>query len=153
MDDKSSSARSRNMSRIHSRDTKPEIIVRKILFSLGYRFRLHRRDLPGVPDIVMPGRKIVIFVHGCFWHSHAGCRRAVTPKSRDSYWVPKLLRNAERDIKVRNELLAMGWRVLWIWECSLSTKAGRERLPDLLNAWIQSSDNFSEIPQKSQELI
>lgn len=90
--------------------------MRKQLYSLGYRFRLHRRDLPGTPDIVLPGRKTVIFVHGCFWHQHS-CELGRTPKGNQSYWLPKLAGNAGRDIAVRRRLRALGWRVLVVWEC------------------------------------
>lgn len=105
------------MSRIRSRDTKPELIVRRLLHRMGYRFRLHRKDLPGSPDIVLPKYKTVIFVHGCFWHRHEGCRYAYNPKSRVDFWQKKFLQNVERDRKVRHELIELGWRVLVVWEC------------------------------------
>jgi DNA mismatch endonuclease Vsr len=113
-------ARRRNMSAIRGRDTKPELRVRRLLHALGYRFRLHRRDLPGRPDIVFPGRRKVIFVHGCFWHRH-GCRNAVLPRARRDWWESKLSRNVERDAGNVAALEFLDWTVLTIWECE--TKA------------------------------
>ena len=112
-------ARSRQMRLIRSNDTKPELVVRRKLHALGYRYRLHCVDLPGKPDIVFRSRKRVIFVHGCFWHRHRNCRKNRTPKSRIDYWAPKLARNAERDRSVRRKLARKGWKVLVIWECEL----------------------------------
>jgi len=109
--------RSRNMSRIKSGDTKPELAVRKALHAHGLRFRLHRKDLPGTPDIVLPKHSTVIFVHGCFWHRHKGCRFAYTPKSRMEFWQAKFDSNIERDRRVAQKLSDAGWRVLIIWEC------------------------------------
>lgn len=113
--------RSRQMSLIKAKDTKPEMIVRRLAHSLGYRFRLHRKDLPGKPDLVFPGRKAVILVHGCFWHRHrdAACKLARLPKSRLGFWYPKLEQNAARDKRNEAELKHMGWRVLTIWECQV----------------------------------
>lgn len=105
------------MSQIKSHDTSPELIVRRLLHQLGYRFRLHRKDLPGSPDIVLPKYKKVIFVHGCFWHRHQGCRYAYTPKSRIGFWQDKFNRNVNRDQEVTNELFRLGWKVYIIWEC------------------------------------
>jgi DNA mismatch endonuclease (patch repair protein) len=105
------------MRRIRKIDTKPEILVRRIVHSLGYRFRLHRRNLPGTPDLVFPRLSSVIFVHGCFWHQHAGCVLARMPKSRLEYWEPKMRRNRERDAAARAQLEALGWNILVIWEC------------------------------------
>lgn len=109
------------MARIRSSDTKPEMLVRRLAHALGYRFRLHRRDLPGKPDLVFPGRQSVIFVHGCFWHQHPdpACRDARPPRSRTEYWGPKLQRTAERDAENTARLEAGGWRVLVLWECEL----------------------------------
>jgi len=118
----SKETRSYNMSRIRSRDTKPELLVRKFLFSKGFRYRLHQKKLPGKPDIVLPKYKTVIFVHGCFWHSHNGCSRSVTPKSNQSYWMPKIERNAKRDVDNAFLLKKMGWRIIVIWECELKTR-------------------------------
>lgn len=109
--------RSRVMARVKSRDTRPELIVRKLAHQLGYRYRLHRRDLPGKPDLVFPRRKAVIFVHGCFWHQHNCPRGNRVPVSRTEYWLPKLRENVARDRRNRLALKRAGWRVLQIWEC------------------------------------
>ena len=119
-DNRTPESRSALMSRIGGKDTAPEMIVRHLLHALGYRYRLHRRDLPGKPDIVFPGRRKAIFVHGCFWHRHAGCALARTPKSRHEFWVPKLEANRRRDEKNLARLQNDGWQVLVIWECELS---------------------------------
>lgn len=116
-------ARSRTMQAIRKKNTKPELRVRRRLHALGYRFRLHRRDLPGTPDIVLPRHGVVIQVHGCFWHQHAGCRYSVQPRTRQEYWLPKLERNVSRDEAVAAELEALGWRVLILWECELGDEA------------------------------
>ena len=105
------------MRRVRAKDTQPEITVRRLAHRLGYRFRLHRRDLPGSPDLVFPGRRAVIFVHGCFWHQHDCRRGARRPSSNASYWHPKLERNVERDAVAQERLNGMGWRVMVIWEC------------------------------------
>ncbi len=110
--------RSANMALILGKNTKPELVVRKVAHRLGYRFRLHDPRLPGKPDLVFPSRKAVIFVHGCFWHQHT-CRRASIPKSRPEYWLPKLTRNVERGHKQVDDLRAAGWRVLIVWECEV----------------------------------
>ncbi len=113
--------RSWNMSRIRSRNSKPEKTVRSLLHRGGYRFRLHVRYLPGTPDIVLPRYRTVIFVHGCFWHQHPGCKHAHTPRSRVAYWEEKLRRNVERHEKVSGQLECLGWRVLTVWECEVSS--------------------------------
>lgn len=115
------------MRRIRKRDTKPEIMVRQIAHKLGYRFRLHRRDLPGSPDVVFPRHRKVVFVHGCFWHQHEGCRLKRQPKSRLDYWLPKLARNVERDVEARLNLTKLGWQDLVIWECETKDTAAIER--------------------------
>jgi DNA mismatch endonuclease (patch repair protein) len=107
------------MARVKSTDTTPEMAVRRALHAAGLRYRLHRADLPGKPDLVLPGRRTVIFVHGCFWHSHPGCSRARMPSSRQEYWAPKLARNVARDRAVVSALAAAGWKVVVIWECEL----------------------------------
>lgn len=109
--------RSENMRRIRSKDTAPEMAVRSLAHRLGYRYRLHRKDIPGKPDLVFPGRRKVIFIHGCFWHQHPGCREGRPPKSNTAYWLPKLERNMERDKDALARLAAAGWDVLVIWEC------------------------------------
>lgn len=110
-------ARSARMALVRSRDTKPEIRVRKALHASGLRYRLHDRRLPGAPDLVFPGRRIALFVHGCFWHRHPGCAAARMPKSRQDFWRPKLSGNVERDARKCAELEAMGWSVMIVWEC------------------------------------
>ncbi|MCC9007523.1 very short patch repair endonuclease [Pseudomonas putida] len=110
-------SRSDIMRAVKRAHTGPEIVVRRALHALGLRFRLHRRDLPGSPDIVLPRFRTVVFVHGCFWHRHLGCRYASVPKSRQEYWLPKFKANVERDAKKEAQLCELGWRVLVIWEC------------------------------------
>lgn len=111
--------RSERMARVRSSNTKPELVVRRLLHSLGYRYRLHRRDLPGTPDLVFPSRRAVLFVHGCFWHRHGSCTLARLPKSRVDFWAPKLQANKERDARKIEALRAAGWRVGVVWECQL----------------------------------
>ena len=111
--------RSENMRNIRSKGMKPELVVRKLTHGMGYRYRLHRSDLPGKPDIVFLGRKKAIFVHGCFWHQHPApsCKIVRVPKSNQDYWLPKLKRNVEKDIAVQRQLQQSGWNVLVVWEC------------------------------------
>lgn len=111
--------RSWNMSRIRSKDTKPEIIVRSLLHRMGFRFRINRRDLPGKPDIVLPKYKTVVFVHGCFWHRHDGCKRASIPETRRQFWDGKFNDNVRRDRRNKRLLRLAGWRVIVIWECEV----------------------------------
>ncbi|WP_077962665.1 very short patch repair endonuclease [Ensifer adhaerens] len=127
--------RSANMARIASKNTKPEMIVRRMAHAMGYRYRLHRRDLPGKPDLVFPSRRAIIFVHGCFWHRHPdpSCKDATLPKSRRDYWVPKIARNEERDQQHIESLTAEGWRVLVIWECETTADNLADRLRDFLD--------------------
>lgn len=142
--------RSRMMSGIKGKNTKPEILVRKALSSQGFRYRLHRKDLPGAPDIVMPGRKIAIFAHGCFWHMHQGCRLAKMPSTRPEFWQAKLGRNVERDSEAVAALAALGWRVLIAWECSTKSLVLLAALPEKLRAWIESDERLGEIGVSSQ---
>lgn len=109
--------RSARMALIRGKDTKPEMIVRRVLHGLGYRYRLHRRDLPGAPDLVFPARRMILFVHGCFWHGHEGCRIAHKPESRSDYWAEKFDRNKARDLRNEEALRQAGWEVLTVWEC------------------------------------
>ncbi|WP_316196017.1 very short patch repair endonuclease [Bradyrhizobium sp. SZCCHNRI3052] len=113
--------RSERMSRIRSRDTKPELVLRRELHRLGLRYTLGNKRLPGKPDIVLPRHKAAVFVHGCFWHRHAGCNIATTPKSNTPYWQEKFDRNVSRDARVRAELESQGWRVFTVWECELQS--------------------------------
>lgn len=136
--------RSRMMSGIKGKNSKPEVLVRRLLFAAGLRFRLHRRDLPGTPDIVLPGRRIAIFVHGCFWHAHTGCRYFKLPSTRPEFWSAKLQGNAERDQKAIASLMSSGWRVLCIWECA-TREVPQQQLGELILAWIHSEQLFAEI--------
>ena len=125
--------RSAVMRRVKGRDTSPELAVRKALTRLGARYRLHRKDLPGKPDIVLPGRRLALFVHGCFWHGHDCARGARVPKQNRDYWVAKVARNRARDAANRETLTALGWRVETFWECDLKDEAAlSERLGALL---------------------
>lgn len=121
MDRLSTTQRSNNMSRIGSKDTEPELAVRCTLHKLGYRFRLHRRDLPGTPDIVLPKHRMVIFVHGCFWHRHRNCRLSYKPKSNRAFWQHKFIANVARDHRVRQQLRRLGWCVRVVWECQTNS--------------------------------
>jgi len=127
MDCVSTTERSRMMSRVRGKDTKPEKAVRSMLHQMGYRFRLHRRDLPGCPDIVLVRLRKVIFVHGCFWHGHCGCRRATRPSTHVDFWNRKIEKNIAREALQTQELRTMGWDVLVVWEC-------QTRRPDALKA-------------------
>lgn len=123
MDTLTPAERSARMALVRAKDTKPELLVRRLVHGMGYRYRLHRRDLPGTPDLVFPGRSKVIFIHGCFWHRHARCALARLPKSRGDFWLPKLTANAERDARNVRTLRQLGWSVLTIWECQLGDTA------------------------------
>jgi DNA mismatch endonuclease, patch repair protein len=128
--------RSNIMRLVRSKDTKPEMRVRSLLHCLGFRFRLHRKDLPGNPDIVLPKHSSVIFVHGCFWHRHIGCQEASMPATRQYYWIPKFERTVERDKRNQEELKTLGWNVIVLWECELKDL---NRLADRLINEITSS--------------
>ncbi|WP_081032920.1 very short patch repair endonuclease [Pseudomonas coronafaciens] len=130
-------SRSDIMRAVKRANTAPEIIVRQVLHALGLRFRLHRRDLPGSPDVVLPRFRTVIFVHGCFWHRHPDCRYTTTPKTRLEYWLPKFAANIERDLRKEAQLQALGWRVLLVWECE--TKQ-REELTQRLRHELKLSE-------------
>ena len=125
--------RSRIMRKVKSTDTKPEMIVRKWLHAQGYRFRLHDKTLPGRPDVKLTKRRTVIFVHGCFWHRHPGCKRATTPASRVEYWTEKFRRNTERDARNQAALEALGWKVIVLWECDIASG----RFKDILTAELK----------------
>jgi DNA mismatch endonuclease (patch repair protein) len=137
--------RSRMMSGIRGKNTKPEVLVRRALFAAGFRFRLHRRDLPGAPDVVLPGRRLAIFIHGCFWHMHEGCRLAKLPATRPDFWKTKLEENVERDRRNIEALLGQDWRVLVVWECATRNKAADSTLPETLSAWIKGTARLGEI--------
>lgn len=131
--------RSERMRRVRGKDTKPELMVRRLVHRLGYRFRLHRKDLPGKPDLVFPGRRKVIFVHGCFWHRHPEptCPLARLPKSRLEFWLPKLEANRERDVRNLRSLESLGWQALVIWECE--TKDG-SKLIDRIRGFLDDHE-------------
>ena len=118
-----SEARSRNMAAIKSKNTKPEIEVRKMLHALGYRFRLHRKDLPGKPDIVLPKYRTVIFVNGCFWHQHENCKYACLPKTKINFWKNKLEGNKLRDKLKQSQLKDLGWKIINVWECEIKNES------------------------------
>lgn len=115
--------RSHRMSLIRSKNTKPEVALRSMLHAQGYRFRIHRRDLAGSPDVVFPSRRKVIFVHGCFWHGHEGCKVANVPKTRTEYWQLKFAKNKARDRENEDRLRNLGWNIMVVWECELREKA------------------------------
>jgi DNA mismatch endonuclease, patch repair protein len=150
VDDSISSARSLNMSRIRSRNTGPELFVRRELYRLGIRFRIHRKDIPGVPDIAIIGLKVAIFVHGCFWHRHANCKFAYMPRTRQAIWSEKLSRNRTRDLRVRQELLSQGWRVAEVWECAIRSPKTRNVIGPRVAKWINGKRRWMEIRGPSQ---
>ena len=129
--------RSFNMSRIRSKNTKPELIVRKALFANGFRFRVHVESLPGKPDIVLPKYKAVVFVNGCFWHGHEECKYFVVPKTRTEWWLSKINRNKELDKKNKTELIANGWTVIVLFECELRTNEIESTEKNLINALVK----------------
>ena len=128
--------RSYNMSRIKSKDTKPEELVRKYLFSKGLRYRKNDNRYPGHPDIVLPRYKTVVFVHGCFWHRHDGCRYSTTPSSNVDYWTDKFRKNKERDQKEQQQLKELGWRTIIIWECQLKKPVREKNLQNLYDTIV-----------------
>ena len=131
-DNHSKEVRSKNMSHIRSTNSKPEEIVRQYLFSKGFRYRKNVRTLPGCPDIVLPKYHTVIFVNGCFWHGHEGCKYYVLPKTNTEFWKEKIGKNKERDLKERMQLRNMGWHVVLLWECQLKSKVREQNLKGLL---------------------
>lgn len=133
--------RSRCMAAIKGKDTKPEMIVRKYLFSRGMRFRVQVRKLPGTPDIVLPKYKTAIFVNGCFWHGHEGCKYFRLPKSNIEFWKEKIERNIERDRESMQALLDLGWKIIRVWECELRNKANRENTLNKIYKSITSSES------------
>ena len=127
--------RSRIMSKIRGKNTKPEMVVRSLCHQMGLRFRLHRRDLPGTPDLVFPKYRLCVFVHGCFWHRHPECKYAYMPKSRVDFWQTKFTKNVERDLDAQQALVSLGWQVVTIWECHTKNR-------DLLRVEIQKAFNI-----------
>lgn len=124
------------MATVLGKNTQPEIVVRKLVHALGFRFRLHRKNLPGCPDLVFPSKRKVIFVHGCFWHRHKGCKRATTPKTRTDFWLKKFESNTSRDQRNLDVLSEAGWGTLVIWECSLKDI---DRTADILRRFLSAS--------------
>ena len=133
----SKETRSYNMSRIKSKNTKPEMLVRQFLHKNGFRYRLHLKDLPGKPDIVLPKYKTVIFIHGCFWHGHEGCKKAALPTTRTEWWSNKINHNIQRDINAETALKAINWKIITIWQCEL-----KENWQDQLISELTSNDFF-----------
>ncbi|MDG3601871.1 very short patch repair endonuclease [Pseudomonas aeruginosa] len=128
------------MKQVKQQNTKPELAVRSLIHRLGFRFRLHRRNLPGTPDIVFPSRRVAIFVHGCFWHGH-DCKRGRPPKTRPEFWMPKLAANKARDARKSEELSALGWHVAVVWQCELDNpEALSDRLVQLLTSESAQQD-------------
>lgn len=136
-DNHTKEARSRNMSRIRSTNTRPEEKVRKYLFSKGFRYRKNVRSLPGCPDIVLPKYRSVIFVNGCFWHKH-DCPRFVWPSSNQEYWIPKITKNVERDERNQRTLKEMGWEVITVWECELKKENFQETMDKLIEHLVSN---------------
>lgn len=130
------SQRSYNMSRIRSTDTKPEMLVRRFLFAQGFRYRLHDKNMPGKPDIVLPKYKTVIFIHGCFWHGHTNCKYFKIPQTRTEWWTDKIKTNKARDAKAVKQLKKDGWKVVVIWECGLKKEKAEGTMRKLMSALI-----------------
>lgn len=132
--------RSRMMAGIRGRDTRPEMALRRALHARGFRYRLHGADLPGRPDLVFPRHRAVVFVHGCFWHRHPGCRYATTPATREAFWSAKFDANVARDRAVQGALASMGWRVGVAWECGLRSRGNAEQAADVVAAWLRGGE-------------
>lgn len=140
--------RSARMARIRSNDTSPEVTLRRALHRLGLRYVLHKKGLPGKPDLVFPKHRTVVFVHGCFWHRHKGCKVASTPKSNTQFWTDKFDRNVARDARVQDELQAQGWRVFVVWECDLQSKARTNLRAETLAADIRREPDIEQVTSK-----
>ncbi len=141
----SKTKRSGIMSKISGKETKPEVLVRRYLFSKGFRFRKNVANLPGHPDIVLPKYKAAIFVHGCFWHGHSSCSKSKLPATRTEFWQAKIGRTIERDKEKIDEMSILGWRVAVVWECSLKNKSLLESAIKELEKWIKSNEKMLEI--------
>lgn len=140
--------RSRMMSGIRGKNTKPELALRRALHARGFRFRLHSKNVYGRPDLVLPKYRAVVFVHGCFWHRHEGCRFASTPSTREEFWRKKFEANVARDEAVRGKLLEDGWRIATVWECALRKTDQVNASVDLLSAWLRSNELQLQIGDK-----
>ncbi|QRI64509.1 DNA mismatch endonuclease Vsr [Shinella sp. PSBB067] len=143
--------RSRMMAGIRGKDTKPELALRRALHARGFRFRLHSKAVHGRPDLVLPKYRAVVFVHGCFWHRHEGCRYTTTPSTRQEFWQGKFAANVARDAAVRGRLLEEGWRVATVWECALRKPDQIVASVNSLSEWLQSEDDRIEIGAKEAQ--
>lgn len=137
------------MAGIRGKDTKPELALRRSLHALGFRYRLHAKGIPGKPDLVLPKYKAVIFVHGCFWHRHPGCRYASTPATRPEFWASKFSANVARDSAVRSALSQAGWRVATIWECAMRSETGVAAVRDIVVRWLQTGGRELEVGENN----
>ena len=147
MDTKNQKERSRNMSLIRSKNTGPEMFIRKKLFSMGYRYRTCVKSLPGTPDLFFKKYNAVVMVNGCFWHGHANCLKSSLPSTNRGFWIDKIEKNKKRDAQVIGQLLSLGLRIAVVWTCMLTNKSKREKTVDILNAWLRSDESFIEIPK------
>lgn len=143
--------RSQMMSNIRGKDTKPELALRRALHARGFRFRLHVKDVPGRPDIVFPKYRAVVFVHGCFWHRHAGCRYATVPKTRVEFWKKKFAANISRDAVVQEKLTRKGWRVAIVWECALRNPGALTQTAEMVANWLKSDELEMELGELQVE--
>lgn len=149
----STAERSALMAKVKGKNTTPEMLVRKALFAAGFRFRLHRKDLPGCPDIVLPRHRVVVFVHGCFWHAHQGCPRSKLPGTRQEFWRDKQTRNAARDAASVQSLHDQGWRVLVVWECALRRRQGVVEMAAAFSTWLESGAPTGEIDARTFQAL
>ena len=145
------STRSRMMARIRGKDTKPEMVLRRALHARGFRYRLHGKGIPGRPDVILAKHRAVIFVHGCFWHRHEGCRYATTPATRPEFWADKFVENIRRDRAACDALAADGWRVATVWECALRKPQSVERTAADIEKWLLSEGRRLEIGETEPE--
>jgi DNA mismatch endonuclease (patch repair protein) len=136
------------MAGIKGKDTKPELVLRRALHARGFRYRLHSKNVPGRPDLVFPKHHAIVFVHGCFWHRHEGCRYTTTPSTRPEFWQAKFDANVIRDAAIRDQLIETGWRVAKVWECSLRKTDQLATTVELLAAWLPSDSRLLEIGEK-----
>ncbi|WP_065335019.1 very short patch repair endonuclease [Tritonibacter mobilis] len=143
--------RSQMMSNIRGKDTKPELALRRALHARGFRFRLHVKDVPGRPDIVFPKYRAAVFVHGCFWHRHAGCRYATVPKTRPEFWKTKFAANVSRDAAVHDKLTRKGWRVATVWECVLRNPKALTQTAEMVATWLKSDEPEMELGELQVE--
>ncbi len=142
------STRSRMMAGIKGRNTKPERVLRRALHARGFRYRLHAKHVPGRPDLVLAKYRAIVFVHGCFWHRHEGCRYATTPATRPEFWQAKFSANVARDIAVRDSLIETGWRVATMWECALRKPEQVEAVAEILSKWFRNGTDTIELGER-----